>query len=519
MSLTVPSKFFLRVLIAGAAFVPLCGCNQNELRARVEQVEARVNAAPPEQQQPKPAVISAPSIPLRRSAETLDDWNRKINGELLAAAAGVGMVFHAEVLDNDDVRIVSAKAPFGKETADFLKSLNFQNNADVWTRRFRRREIDDTDAKIRKKLSQVEQDLQSAVSETSRLYPGKAAVTAEHKPVAGALVYTGNAQDVAVSPSAPDVFILTSAKVYVRGGRLSVGGDGVIKLDGASLNDMGIKEVPADAASMGVSGDGTISANSINGVQSNLGRLLVVQIKEVDALGGGFVPHAGATVNAQPAGSPPLLPGHLEVPDVAAKLEALHLQLRAKAALVSLLESFTSVEEPTPSTTPVEAPRVPLVLHSAMQQRTVEHLKALRVPITVAGDAATVGQGSTAEQLVPAMAIALNGLKRSMALHEENMPHAGKARDLEGRLSPYRRKYIEIEKGEAVEKTDMSELPKNYKPGDPDAGADGNVVLSNVNRAAEISEYKRDIEDYKMLREALLRLDARQVFPEAPKGP
>ena len=118
------------------------------------------------------------------------------------------------------------------------------------------------------------------------------------------------------------------------------------------------------------------------------------------------------------------------------------------------------------------------------------------------------------------LAKVLDGLRKRMDVHEENLRNAGKTRDADGHLNAYRRKTVELgKKGEILDGVDTSELPRNYKPGDPDAGPDGFVVLSNVNKTVETAEFKAVIAEYQMVREALMRLDARQIFPEAPRTP
>ena len=73
--------------------------------------------------------------------------------------------------------------------------------------------------------------------------------------------------------------------------------------------------------------------------------------------------------------------------------------------------------------------------------------------------------------------------------------------------------------GNLVEGVDKSELPKNYKPGDPDAGPDGFVVLSNVNKAVESEDFKGTIDEYKLVRTALERIAPKHVFPDPPAAP
>jgi len=79
-----------------------------------------------------------------------------------------------------------------------------------------------------------------------------------------------------------------------------------------------------------------------------------------------------------------------------------------------------------------------------------------------------------------------------------NLANINTTRDAQGRVNPYRRREAVFvvgspsapESGQGVRvlavKEDMSEFTKAYKPGHPDADADGYVLMPNVNLIQEI---------------------------------
>ena len=77
-----------------------------------------------------------------------------------------------------------------------------------------------------------------------------------------------------------------------------------------------------------------------------------------------------------------------------------------------------------------------------------------------------------------------------------NIANANTLRDSAGKPNPYRRRFVVFAPGQAEDSTkpgvhvqsvqmDMSELPKRFDPGNPDAGKDGYVSYPNVDLAIE----------------------------------
>ncbi|MCY3020999.1 MAG: hypothetical protein NTW87_18440, partial [Planctomycetota bacterium] len=104
--------------------------------------------------------------------------------------------------------------------------------------------------------------------------------------------------------------------------------------------------------------------------------------------------------------------------------------------------------------------------------------------------------------------------------HEQNRRSADRIRDAETRINPYRRRIVKIgPQGEAVEEADPTPFPRVYKPGDPNADAEGYVTMPNVNRALETAEFQADAEEYRLVRAAMERLAPQQIFPDPPALP
>jgi flagellar basal-body rod protein FlgC len=161
----------------------------------------------------------------------------------------------------------------------------------------------------------------------------------------------------------------------------------------------------------------------------------------------------------------------------------------------------------------------PLVIH-AETPWAVEHLKALGIALEHTPSKTVLAAETDPEALNIALVKVLNVLRVRMGIHEQNLRNAERIRDAENRLNPYRRKTIKLgPQGEPIEGLDDTAFPKNYKPGDPNADAEGFVVLPNVNKAIETSEFQAAIEEYKLIRAVLEKIAPNQFFPEPPTLP
>jgi flagellar basal-body rod protein FlgC len=339
----------------------------------------------------------------------------------------------------------------------------------------------------------------------------------------GKLFYTGNPLDFAFA----DSLTFLSLKVhhgdttggveetdYVRGGRLFVDSKNRLQLEEGRLPGEW-KDVPQNTAQLAIKPDGRVLAIATDGAVTELGRL---ELRRAELQ------------NDSPL-LPPTLPaltdeahstlriGHLEIADLDSLVSPALQARSARRVLETLLATLSQPAQNTaaPSSgnaAPASATPVTLTLHADLPW-TEKHLKALGITAERTPGLTTIAAGKDPAATVAALAKVLQGLRLRMSIHEQNLRNAERVRDADNRINPYRRKILEIgPQGEPLEKADPSPLQKVSKPGDPNADADGFVMLPNVNRAVETSEFQSAADEYKLIRSALERLAPEHIFPD-----
>lgn len=514
----------------------LSGCEQGELRQRVESVETRVNAAAGGPKVQTAAPVSM--VPVRRSAVTLDEIQQRFNREISLQSVLNFSATRFETLPGGKVKIsvaVPASAAHAPPVEALFKGAGFVRTHTTSIYDILSVEFDESALSVFAKKANSFLDSENLTLSGSGdlpdvLRPAVSTQAENFKPNPGTLAYTAQPLDLALSDTGSPVqelYIEVMYKTggfaetaYLRGGRLVLGLGNTLSLNGMFL--LSVETLPAGTVSVAVDQKGEVFAYDFNGVKKSAGRLDIVRIKSVESSEREpvFKPHGGARVDPLPPEiAAPVIVGHLEIAGTGYDNSAIGDRIRwvhCIKGLLKELEEFKSRRQDTPSSS---RPSLPLVFH-ALVPKTTEHLKLFGVEVELSGDRVVIGKNANAETISYMLAKVLDGLRKRMDVHEENLRNAGKTRDADGHLNAYRRKTVELgKKGEILDGVDTSELPRNYKPGDPDAGPDGFVVLSNVNKTVETAEFKAVIAEYQMVREALMRLDARQIFPEAPRTP
>ena len=511
---------FLSIVRCGLSALPLallCGCNDCDVRAYRESVDARLTTPPQKtKDNPPPPLVNA--TPIRRTLAGMNSTVQDL-ARLQLQLQVVPMSFFAARKLNDgriELRAADAFASSAK-AADWLKKHGFAKAAaDGWSRRL-----------TAAQLTQFKRAMQGAVAENNAAW-SKLLTPGNDAPLK--LVFTGQPLDITAAQ--PSTYIEarrtgSDQAILLRSGRFFVAENGELRMASAASqgNDGGYapsgieKPLPRNADRMSVESGGRVLAFDLQGTQSELGRLKIVSAPgavPADEPGTYRAAANNTPENVDKPGELLLTPGHLELRESLPDAAMLRDSLVLSRMYYALEQSVATTENLL--TTP-ESDVLPLIVHAALP-KTVEHLKSLKIPVEKNNERTTIGTDAEEEAVTEALVKVMTGLRRRMEVHEENLRNAGKTRDADGRLNAYRRKTVQIgAKGELIEGMDNTALPKTYKPGDPDAGADGFVIMPNVNKAVETAEFKAVIEEYKLLRISLERLAPSHIFPEPPPVP
>jgi len=135
-------------------------------------------------------------------------------------------------------------------------------------------------------------------------------------------------------------------------------------------------------------------------------------------------------------------------------------------------------------------------------------------------DGSVTVRAADREKAAAAVAGTILTLRRRLSLIAQNVANAETSRlpstPAGSPPQPYRRKILAVAAGGALEVTeDKSAFRKAYRPGHPDADADGNVQLPNVYVEVELHDWCDTCREYEVLRLALAALSARYVAPPA----
>ena len=337
------------------------------------------------------------------------------------------------------------------------------------------------------------------------------------------LVYTGQQMDFAFADSSePQWFVAVkpagSSMGLLRGGRISVSEEGTIQIEGyAPAGELAA--APRDTVQLIIDPAGRLTALRREAATQELGRLPLVKLARLQDVkftitdDGLIKPDdAAAAVPQSEASEGPIRAGHLEYPAPDRLSES--RRLAAEIALRNALESL-SVSFENPMSAAAAPGEEPLVIF-ADAPWAERHLKALGINVDRgAGRLVILGDRP---RVSAALTRVLQVLRLRMSLQEQNLRNAERIRDADNRLNPYRRKTLSLDdKGEVAEGEDPAPFPKTFKPGDPNADADGFIVLPNVNRAVETAEFQAAREEYKLIKAAAERLEPRSIFPDPPQ--
>ncbi len=534
-----------RGAVIALALALLSGCNESELRSRVSSVESRLNAVP---EKPSLATQLPPNaVPIRYSVSPIEAQSKAVQEALQHLSLTVPPPFMARREKNGKIGL-SGVGDFGETGAKWLRDHGFvsdskrpvkQNTA--WVRELNSDQLSELERLIPDALLTANESIEIDHTHTRYENCGMKRYNSVDKHHAAHAVSTGNGLDFTFSddPSQPEFFVNLSLSrkfgskptgktsdeltketdILIRGGRIIVRGDDLY-LEGSVTPLTPEKSVPKTATHLALSTDGMITAYDASGHGTDLGRIQIVRVKSLKKVEGGIQITDTASIEEWVGehGRGPFLPGCLEMEDNDPIITDLAHSIRWRNGLLALQAGLISLAT-KPSDGRTESDLLPLIVHTPLP-KTVEHLRALKIAAEKTNERTTIGQDADEENVENALVTVLQGLRRRLAIHEENLRNAGKTRDPEGRLNAYRRKTVAIgPQGNIIEGVDKSDLPKNYKPGDPDAGPDGFVVLSNVNKAVETEEFKGTIEEYKLIRAALERLAPKHIFPDPPSIP
>jgi flagellar basal body rod protein FlgC len=363
---------------------------------------------------------------------------------------------------------------------------------------------------------------------------------------AGRVVYTGNPLDLAMPDAGsgaayfmpirlvrdrPRLKLNAGDRAWVRGGRLFLDASNRLRLS-TGLVDVALDDIPVDAQGMGILRNGQVVATLSEGSNRVIGRLALARLEEVRGDGEVFVaPQSDVDVNLAPPGdraTPALLPGHLEFPgrDPRAHLSSIGAQVRLLKVLTGIEQALlTPAARPAPAvrpTVPVASPpRTRQVVIAANAPLAAAHLKALGVPVKTSPGRLTLtveSGGEPLQRLVGAFSKVLAGLRKRMAICQENHANAERRRDEKGNLNPYRRKVVKLgEEGELLESEDPSPFPTVVKPEHPDADPAGKVKSPNVSKEVEEADFRRIAREYRLVRAALGRIAPDIVIPDPPE--
>lgn len=535
-TLFTPAAFFALMLSAA-------GCSEDERRVS----DPPPVVAPSPVHSPGPsgsAVLSAAAgpllqggAPLRRTAQTSVSESAEIDGlfaldlnqlkELIAFQATktpAGTVVHARAIAPPDDQVKPALAA--------LQSLGFKADgsagAPIWTCTISPDGRPAFDVRLNAELQTAAAQLDAAAQRMRGNLPGRLINSDDGKVFfPRRLVYTGHPLDVAFADSegGPHWFIAVKlpdgSRGCIRGGRLFVGEDGALRIEKFAL----AAELPSlarDTEQVTIGKDGRITAIHRDGSSDGAGRLPLVYVDAIQNEAVKLSDDGIALVDGDRAApydrissDAPLRPGHLEypAPDRGVELRKVSAAVTTRRTLESLSATLANPAALT------RAGDEPLVIYADVPWAE-RHLKALGIPVEHSAGHTTLMMDGDPRKLAAALAKVLQVLRLRLSIHDQNLRNADRVRDADNRLNPYRRKTITIDpQGEAVEGEDPAPFPKTFKPGDPNADAEGFISLPNVNRAVETAEFQAAREEYKLLRAAAERLEPRSIFPEPPALP
>jgi len=517
--------------VLGLALAVVSGCNESALRNRVAVVESRLDSVTEKPSQSAPIPLHA--APLRFAVSPLNSQVQAIQTVIQHHALIAPPPFSTR-LDKSGKVVLNGVGSFGDKgekwlaTHGFLKHKNTTCERSVTDRDVAALELATINA-----LSVATTELEHITHEISDDAAGHVSFF-QDSPSSGTIISTSHVLDFTFADTSgtPELFLdlggpqisvgpegISEEKLrnlphqFARGGRIVVL-NGALHVTGNLLHRLVPKSVPANATHLALNSDGIITAYDATGLATELGRIDCVRIKKFKKVDGGYVAGETAPLDEwiQKSGKKPFMPGYVELPNGSA-LNALANAIQFRNGLQALQSGLVNASAQL-NAAAADEDLLPLIIHTPLP-KTAEHLKALKIPVEKTNDRTSIGADAEDADVISALVTVLQGLRKRMSLHEENLRNAGKTRDSEGRLNAYRRKTIAIgPQGNVVEGVDKSELPKNYKPGDPDAGPDGFIVLSNVNKTIEKEEFKAAVEEYKLVRTALERLSPKHIFPD-----
>ena len=530
-------SLFTPTLISALLF-SMAGCNSEDDRRYdpPPTVPPTVHTSPAV----SPGLTSAPATsaqlapPLRRTAQTSQSENDGISGFELDAKQDVvgfqatktpaGTVVHAHGLVASDDQLRPALAELG--------AIGFKADgaagSPIWTTTISADGRPAFDTRLATELQAVAHRIDAAANRLRRNQPGRL-LKSDDTPgfLPRRLVYTGQPLDIAFADTAGDPrwFIAVKptpeTRAYLRGGRLFVAEDGTLRIEKYALAAE-LPAVPKDTEQLKIGADGRVTALRRDGMSETLGRLPLVSIAAIQNEKVTLNDDGAAEIDGEHAPSPdlatsdaPVRAGHLEypAPDRAAELKKLAAELSIRRALEAL-----SVTLANPAAS-AKAGDEPVVIYADLPW-SERQLKALGIPVEHSTGHTTLMMDGDPHKLSAALAKVLQVLRVRMSLHEQNLRNADRLRDADNRLNPYRRKTLTIDaQGEAVEGDDPAPFPKTFKPGDPNADAEGFINLPNVNRAVETAEFQAAREEYKLIRAAAERLEPHSIFPDPPNIP
>lgn len=520
-------------LFCAALALLLAGCNESELRTRVATVESRLSAPLEKPNGPVPVPLPFNATPIRHAIVPNEMPEKSAERMLLQKSLLAPPPFYARH-DKNGQLVLSGVGSFGEQGEKWLQSAGFakQKNG-AWEKRMSPTDLPELEGKTFEALGETTKALEKSMQDLTYVEAGGVFFIKDNFPQAGSVVYTGNMLDFAFDENnrTPEFFIdfglpqVTSSRpgdpekphalphTFSRGGRMIVN-NGDLYFQSNSIHKLLETKVPTNASHLALSTEGVVTAYDPSGKVTELGRIPYSRVKKFKD--GAIEETASIDDYIKEHGKGPFRPGYLEFPQSTPVYQLAQI-VEWRNTLLALQAGINAA--PKPSEAPAESDVLPLIVHMPLP-KTTEHLTALKIAAEKTNERTTIGTGTDETDVANALVTVLQGLRRRMTVHEENLRNAGKTRDSEGRLNAYRRKTVSIgPQGNLIEGVDKSELPKNYKPGDPDAGPDGFVVLSNVNKAVESAEFKATIEEYKLLRTALERLAPKHVFPDPPAAP
>jgi flagellar basal body rod protein FlgC len=529
-----PCKLLWRAALAAPALMLFSGCNEHARRddgtSRLQLPPTRMETpATPGASSSRPATLPPA---LRRSSDVIESGADAFAAKaLLQAGTRARLSFSGS--REDGQTLLRASGDSGRTADELLKQLGFKAEGGAgwvrWVKAFEREELETRVNTLLQNRVQQAAQIQTRLAEA--LKPGRLLFQKPNEPalVPGRLVYTGHPLDAAFSDTGNDPQFFLAVKDatghirYARGGRLYVAENGRLALLGGEAQGR-LQNIAPDAEEVRLSPNGSVTAYS-GGAATQIGRLQIARLKNALPAGDFCQPGNGAAQEDTEAA--PLRCGHLEFPaiDNEAEIQALAAALGERRMLEDLQAALAHASArpapvlANPAAGGAPAAAGPVVIHADLPW-TAEHLKLLGINLERTPGRLTLAADNDPEALASAVVKVLQVLRQRMGLHEQNLRNADRIRDSENRLNPYRRKTIHIgEKGEPVEELDNTPFPKTYKPGDPNTDAEGFIVMPNVNKTVETTEFQAAAEEYALARAVAARLAPNHVFPDPPRLP